>query len=59
MTAGLTAALIVAAALGISFRTTRVVGIGATSILCFLWPFLAPLIVVVAAGTFLMRARKA
>lgn len=41
MTAGLTAALIVTAALGVSFRTTRGIGIAAIAALCFLFPWLA------------------
>jgi hypothetical protein len=43
----LTAALIVTAALGVSFRTTRAIGIAAFAGLSFLYPWLA---VVVLAG---------
>lgn len=58
MTAGLTAALIVAAVLGASFRTTRHIGIAACAVLCFLYAWLAPIVVLVVCGTFLFRARK-
>jgi hypothetical protein len=51
MTAGITAALVVAAALGIAFRTTRGIGIGACALLCFLWPVLA-VIVLFVVGVF-------
>jgi hypothetical protein len=46
MTAGLTAALVVAAALGASFRTTRHIGISACALLCFLYPWLAAFVLV-------------
>jgi hypothetical protein len=41
MTAGITAALVVTAALGASFRTTRHIGIAGCAALCFLYPWLA------------------
>jgi hypothetical protein len=41
MTAGITAALIVSAALGAAFRTTRHIGIAACAALCFMYPWLA------------------
>jgi hypothetical protein len=43
-TSSLTAALLVTAALGISFRTTRGIGIGAFAGLCALHPWLAFLV---------------
>jgi hypothetical protein len=58
MTSGITAALIVAAALGTSFRTTRHIGIAATAALVFMWPWLAVAVLVTAAAVFLRSARK-
>lgn len=50
MTAGITAALVVAAALGVSFRTTRNLGIAACAVLCFMhWWLAVPLLIVIAA----------
>jgi hypothetical protein len=51
VTAGLTAALVVAAALGISFRTTRGIGIASCAALVFLYPALAVLVLIVV-GVF-------
>jgi hypothetical protein len=49
MTAGITAALIVSAALGAAFRTTRHIGIAACAALCFIYPWLAvPVLLVLA-----------
>jgi hypothetical protein len=50
MTAGLTAALVVAAALGVSFRTTRHIGIAAFAGLCFLYPWLTVIVLIGAAA---------
>lgn len=58
MTGGVTAALIVAAALGASFRTTRHVGIAACAALCFLYPWLAFVVLVVVVGVFLVQVHK-
>ena len=58
MTAGLTAALIVAAVLGASFRTTRHIGIAAFAGLGFLFPWLAPLVVLGVGIALLRGARK-
>lgn len=58
MTAGLTAALIVTAVLGASFRTTRHIGIAACASLCFCYPWLALLIVPLVGGTYLFHTRK-
>lgn len=49
MTAGITAALIVTAALGASFRTTRHIGIAATAALVFLYPWIAAFILLAIA----------
>jgi hypothetical protein len=57
MTSGITAALIVAAALGATFRTTRHVGIAATAALVFMWPWLAAL-VVAALAVYLYRSTR-
>ena len=58
MTSGITAALVVAAALGASFRTTRHMGIAATAALVFVWPWLAVVVLAITAVVFLRRARK-
>lgn len=58
MTVGLTAALIVAAVLGLSFRSTKVIGITATAVLCFLHPWVAALVVVITGAVFVRIARK-
>jgi hypothetical protein len=59
MTVGLTAALLVTAALGISFRTTRGIGIAAVAALCFIFPLLAivVLIGVSALAYYFLRRR--
>jgi hypothetical protein len=57
MTSGITAALIVAAVLGVSFRTTRHLGISATAALCVIYPWLAFVVLVIAAAVFLRRAK--
>lgn len=44
--ASFTAALVATAALGISFRTTRGIGIAAFAALCLLHPWFAALVVV-------------
>jgi hypothetical protein len=49
MTAGITAALVVAATLGASFRTTRHVGIAATAALVFIYPWLAVFVLLATA----------
>jgi hypothetical protein len=56
MTAGITAALIVTAALGASFRTTKQIAIAATAALVFLYPSLA--VVVLLALAFCWRQTK-
>jgi hypothetical protein len=56
--ASFSAALAVTAALGISFRTTRGIGIAAIAALCFIYPVLAIVILVgvsALAYYFLMR----
>ena len=53
----LVAALLAAAVLGASFRTTRHIGVAAAAGLCFLYPWLAPLVVLAVAGIFLRRGR--
>jgi hypothetical protein len=58
MISGITAALVVAAALGASFRTTRHIGIAATAALVFMWPWLAVVVLVITVAVFLRRARK-
>lgn len=58
MTAGVTAALIVAAALGASFRTTRHIGIAACAGLCFLYPWLAFIVLVITGAVLLRGAQK-
>lgn len=49
MTAGITAALVVAAALGASFRTTRHIGIAACAALAFLYPWVAVFVLLAIA----------
>lgn len=49
MTASITAALVVAAALGASFRTTRHIGIAACAALCFLYPWLTVFVMLAIA----------
>ena len=44
--ASVTAALIVAAVLGVSFRTTRAIGIAAFACLCFLHAWLAIVVLI-------------
>jgi hypothetical protein len=58
MTAGLTAALIVAAALGASFRATRHIGVAACAALCFIYPWLAIPLLIVIAGVFVRQTRR-
>lgn len=58
MIAGLTAALIVTAVLGLSFRTTRQIGIAASAALCFLYWWLALLVIVTTVAVFAANARK-
>jgi hypothetical protein len=58
MTSAITAALVVAAALGASFRTTRHIGIAATAVLVFMWPWLAVVVLVITAAVLLRGARK-
>ena len=53
----LIAALLAAAVLGTSFRTTRHIGVAAAAGLCFLHPWLAPIVVIAVAGIFLRRGR--
>lgn len=53
----LVAALLAAAVLGASFRTTRHIGVAAAAGLCFLHPwFAAPIVVIAVAGIFLRRS---
>jgi hypothetical protein len=52
-TLSLTSALAVAAALGLSFRTTRTIGIAASAGLCCLHPWLG-LIPLIATALYLM-----
>jgi hypothetical protein len=58
MTAGLTAALAVAAALGISFRTTRGIGIASFAGLVFLFPWLAVPVVIAIAAVLARQSRR-
>lgn len=58
MTASLTAALIVTAALGSLFRTTRHIGIAACAALVFLYPWLAVVVMLGIGGSLLWRATK-
>ncbi len=48
----LTLALVVVAALGLSFSTTRQIGILSTAILCFLYPALVIVLIVVGCGIY-------
>jgi hypothetical protein len=57
MTAGITAALVVSAALGASFRTTRHIGIAACAALCFLHPWLAVFVLLALALAWLRMKR--
>ena len=50
MTAGVTAALIVTAVLGASFRTTRHIGIAACACSCFIHPPLAIVVLIGVSG---------
>lgn len=45
MIAAITAALVVVAALGVSFRATRHSGIAAFAALCFLYPWLSVFVI--------------
>jgi hypothetical protein len=55
----ITAALTVAAVLGIWFATTRWIAIAATSLLCFVHPWLALFVVVTVGWAFyFFRVRK-
>jgi hypothetical protein len=49
MTAGITGALIVTAALGAWFRTTKQIAIAATAALVFLYPWLAVVVLLAIA----------
>jgi hypothetical protein len=55
MTAGITAALLVTAVLGASFRATRHIGIAGCAALCFIYPWLSVLVI---AGVLLFLFRK-
>jgi hypothetical protein len=57
MTAGITAALIVTAALGAWFRTTKQVAIAATAALVFLYPWLAVVVLLALAGCWRQMKR--
>ena len=48
----MTAALIAAAILGMSFGPTRWLGIGATALLTFAYPWLIAVVIVATAATF-------
>ena len=57
--ASVAAALIAASVLGMWFTTTRWISVGASATLCFLFPWLAPFVVIAAAWAFLFfRVRK-
>ncbi|GAB3656455.1 hypothetical protein [Ramlibacter alkalitolerans] len=45
-----TAALVVTAALGVAFRATRGIGIGAVAALCFLYPWLSVVVLILAGA---------
>ena len=52
MVASITAALVVAAVMGLWFSTTRGISIAATAVLVFMFPWLAVLILIGSAAAF-------
>lgn len=55
LTAGITAALIVAGTLGLFFANTRGMAVAAIAALCFVWPALAVPIVALVGGILYLR----
>ena len=51
----LTLALVVVAALGLSFSTTRQIGILSVAVLCFIHPALVLVLILVGGGVFLYQ----
>jgi hypothetical protein len=54
----LTLALVVVAALGLSFSTTRQIGILSVAVLCFLYPALVVVLIFVGGGIYFFHTRK-
>lgn len=54
----LTLALVVVAALGLSFSSTRQIGILSTAILCFLYPALVIVLMVVGGGIYFYHRQR-
>ena len=49
----LTLALVVVAALGLSFSTTRQIGILSVALLCFLYPALVIVLILIGGGIYI------
>jgi len=54
----LTLALVVVAALGLSFSSTRQIGILSTAILCFLYPALVVVLILVGGGIYFYQRKQ-
>ena len=53
----LTLALAVVAALGLSFSTTRQIGILSVAVLCFIYPALVIVLILIGGGVYFYRNR--
>ncbi|MFZ2218866.1 MAG: hypothetical protein WAV85_09310 [Rhodoferax sp.] len=53
----LTLALVVVAALGLSFSTTRQIGILSVAVLCFIYPALVIVLILIGGGVYFYRNR--
>ena len=54
----LTLALLVVAALGLSFSTTRQIGILSIALLCFIYPALVLLLILIGGGVFFYQRQR-
>ena len=53
----LTLALVVVAALGLSFSTTRQIGILSVALLCFLYPALVLVLILIGGGVYFYQRK--
>ena len=53
----LTLALVVVGALGLSFSTTRQIGILSIAVLCFIYPALVLVLILIGGGVYFYRNR--
>ena len=54
----LTLALLVVAALGLSFSTTRQIGILSIALLCFIYPALVLVLILIGGGVFFYQRQR-